>query len=195
MAERGRVAIGLSEFWAATYSNTNGVTTYTNAFKVGRAVSWEISPEDGGDNIFYADNKAAEDLGGSGSTGETTLTIDGLLFETANKLAGITASGGAAVYTSAARPYFGVGAVIKRLSGGEITWQRIILHKVRFNHTPTSVSTQGETTEAQTQELSGTFFPDDTALPAWKTVYEDASSEAAALEFIQTFLGGGGGQQ
>lgn len=190
MAERGRVAIGLSEFWAAEYSNTNGVITYTNAFKVGRAVNWDISPEDSGDNIFYADNKAAEDLGGAGGTGETTLTIDGLLFATANRLAGVTAADGVATYTNATRPYFGVGAVIKRLSGGEITWQRIILHKVRFNNTSISVATQGETTEAQTQEISGTFFPDDQAVPAWKTVYEDAASEAAALAFIQGFLGG-----
>lgn len=190
MAERGRVATGLSEFWAATYNNANGVITYTNAFKIGRAVNWEISPEDGGDNIFYADNKAAEDLGGTSGTGETTLTIDGLLFTTANKLAGITAVDGVAKYTSAARPYFGVGAVIKRLSGGEISWQRIILHKVKFNDVGTSAATQGETVEAQTQEISGTFFPDDQAVPAWKTVYEDAASEAAALAFIQGFLGG-----
>ena len=53
--------IGLSKPYFAKYSNTGGVTTYSEGAVIGKAVELSMELEGQDDNVLYADNGPAED--------------------------------------------------------------------------------------------------------------------------------------
>ena len=88
----GRVITGFSDVYVAKYSNTDGTTTYSGGVPLGRGVSLSLDVNFSEDNIFYADNQAAENASGEFSDGTATITIDGLLGETEALVMGLPAA-------------------------------------------------------------------------------------------------------
>ena len=77
------VGTGLSFPYVALYNNEGGTITYANGMKLGRGVEMSYEAETSDSNIFYADNREAEIVGGRFLSGTLTAEIDGL--ETAAK--------------------------------------------------------------------------------------------------------------
>lgn len=69
----GRVITGFSKPFVALYNNNSGAVTYTNGMALARGVNVSIEPEVSDNNIFYADNVAAETAGGIFMSGTATL--------------------------------------------------------------------------------------------------------------------------
>lgn len=187
----GKLAIGLSNFYVANYANNGTTVTYSSGIQLGRAVSFQVDPEVTDNSGFYADDVLAEDFGSTINTGSFTATIDGLKQATAQKLYALPTVGedGALHYSkNSAAPYMGLGCVIKRIEEGVLSWAVLILPKVRFTAPSTTANTQGESIEAQTQEIAGTFYVDDTENADWKIVYDGYTTEAAAVAKLKTFL-------
>ncbi|MBQ9083646.1 MAG: hypothetical protein IJY28_09140, partial [Clostridia bacterium] len=72
----GKVCIGFSKPMVAQYSASAGTVTYSGCIPLARGVSINIEPTVSDDNIFYADNIAAENEGGTFIGGTATLETD-----------------------------------------------------------------------------------------------------------------------
>lgn len=112
----GKVTTGFSYPYVALYSAAGTVITYSSGQALARGVNVTLSPESSSDNIFYADNRQAENAGGKITGYTLSLTVDGLK-EAAERLitglpaavSGWTAVGG----DSQAVPYCGVGWITR----------------------------------------------------------------------------------
>lgn len=192
----GKVGTGFSHPWVAAYSATGGVVTYSNAMALGRGVSMTISPESSDDNIFYADNVAAETAPGTFTGGTATVVIDGLLEETETFIFGLPEAATVGTVSvlkygdSAQPPYIALGGLIRHQNEGEVTWSFAILTKMRFSLPTTEASTQEDSISWQTQSLEATIMRDDTAEHAWKMISAtEYNTEAAALTAMKKVLG------
>ena len=85
MAAAGRVCTGFSKPYVALYTASGGAVTYSSGQLLARGVSVSASADQADDNNFYADNVIAETESGVFTSGELTLTVDGLL-QAAEKL-------------------------------------------------------------------------------------------------------------
>lgn len=173
--------IGLSKPYYAKYSNTGSTVTYSEGGVMGKAVEANIEIESSEDNNLYADNTIAEtDKTFTGGT--LTLTTDELSQEIAkvllgaketaiSEITGVTDEGAnELIWDDDQRtPYLGVGMIIKKMVGGVLKWRAVVLTKVMFNIPADAATTQGESIEWQTPELTGTIMRDDTAKHTWKT--------------------------
>ena len=191
--------IGLSKPYYAKYSNTGSVVTYSEGGVMGKAVKANIEIESSEDNNLYADNTIAEtDKTFTGGT--LTLTTDELSQEVAKAMLGVTETpitGITGVTDEEASeliwnddqmtPYLGIGMIIKKMVGGVLKWRAVVLTKVMFNIPADAATTQGESIEWQTPELSGTIMRDDTAKHAWKTE-ATFTTEAQAEAYIKDKL-------
>lgn len=200
MAANGKVITGFSDPWVAVYSNEGTTVTYSSAQVLARGVSVDITPDDvSDDNIFYADNAAAEMDPGVFRGGDLTLTVDGMLDAARDLVLGlptataITTTEGTMSVTdfgdSQSIPYVGIGFVVRYMSDGVTTYGAMVLPKCKINNVNTSAATQEEDIDWQTQELSGRILRDDTANHNWKRIGADASSRAAALAGVKAMLG------
>ena len=184
--------IGLSKPYYAKYSNTGSTVTYSEGGVMGKAVEANIEIESSEDNNLYADNTIAEtDKTFTGGT--LTLTTDELSQEIAKVLLGVTETAITEITgvtdeganeliwdDDQQTPYLGVGMIIKKMVGGVLT-------KVMFNIPADAATTQGESIEWQTPELSGTIMRDDTAKHTWKTE-ATFTTEAQAEAYIKDKL-------
>ena len=197
----GRVITGFSDVYVAKYSNTDGTTTYSGGVPLGRGVSLSLDVNFSEDNIFYADNQAAENASGEFSDGTVTITIDGLLGETEALVMGLPAaeevtigSGGtkkANVYKygdSAQAPYVGIGCLQRRRSGGVTTWRGIVLTKAKFNPEAVAAATQEKTIDWQNTPLTAQIFRDDTSAHNWQYHVDDLESQEDAVAVIKQLL-------
>lgn len=197
MSANGKVCTGFSFPYVAEYAANGGTVTYSDPMVLARGVSVDISPETGDDNIFYADNVAAESAGVSFTGGTATLTVDGLLEATKKFVMGLptaTTVSSVSIYKygdDATPPYVGIGFVVRYQSDGVVSYSFVILTKAKFSLASLSAATQGEAIEWQTQELTAQLFRDDSTNHDWK--YESAteySTEAAAVADMVKILGG-----
>lgn len=190
----GRVITGFSKPFVATYNNNSGAVTYTNGMALARGVNVNIEPEVSDNNIFYADNIAAETAGGIFMTGTATLQVDGLFDEAAKFIYGITQAneGGANYYEYSATdeaPFVGIGYIIRYMSAGVTSYVPMILKKCRFNVGTISAETQGENIDFQSGELTATVLRDDSTTQAWRRDYTAQTTERAAESIIKTLFG------
>lgn len=186
----GRVTTGFSKPYVAVYAASGGTVTYSDGVALGRGREMTITAESSDDNIFYADNVAAENDGGRFTGGTLSMTIDGLLSATRKLIYGLpTAVDGWTAYDDdMVVPYVGVGGIIRRMMDGVTTYVPVILTKCRFNIPEDAATTQEESIDWQTETLEATIFRDDTAKHAWKKIGDDMATEAAAEDAIKDYF-------
>lgn len=185
--------IGVSKPKFAKYSESNGVVTYSGGGSLGKMVNVDVSIDSSDDNNFYADNGIAEtDRQFSGGTftantddlsHEVSKAILGLKEQELGEIAGVTDTGvKELIYDDdQAMPYLGLGFIIKKKVKGVTKWRAVILTKAMFSVPNDAATTQGETIDWQTEELSATIMRDDTEKHAWKkeaTFTTEAQAEA-----------------
>lgn len=197
MAVAGKVCTGFSLPYVAIYTNSGGTIVYSSGKKLARGVSVSMDVTVADNNIFYADNIAAETVGGSFQEGTITLTVDGLLADAEKLIQGVstsTISVGTDTITVYAYdknqniPYVGIGYVARYLSEGTTYYTACIVPKARFQMPKHDASTETDSIEFQTQELTATLFRDDSTDAAWFKFGEDQATEAAAEATIKAVL-------
>lgn len=190
----GRVLTGFSLPYIALYSaSTAGVVSYSSGQILARGVSVSLDVNSASDdNIFYADNVAAETVAGTFTGGTATLTVDGLKDAAEKLLLGLPAadtSGFVHYGDSAQIPYVGVGFICRYMSAGSTEYVPVVLTKCRASMPNLSANTQEAEIEWQTQELSFNVLRDDSANHDWKMVGTALTTEALAEAKVKTALG------
>lgn len=196
----GRVCTGYSHPMAASYAASAGTVTYTDPFIIARGVSVDISLTTSSGTSFYADNSAQETSPGKFVSGTVTLTNDDPLPGIAKKIYGLpeektlTMTGSTTVKyqgygKQASYPYLGVGFIVRFQQDGVESFVPVVLTKVRFSAPNTRRETQGEEMSYQTATLTGTMALDDGTDKNWKFVFDEQTTEAAAVAVLEKFLG------
>lgn len=193
MSAYGRVRVGFSLPYVATYVNTDGTISYTDGVRLARGVNVSLSPEMSDNSDFYADNSKQESEGGTFSGGSVTLTCDDPLAAAKALIEGTPSAdtdGWVAHGDSASRPYVGLGWIVKYLSDGEYTYVPTIVRKARLASMSDEAATAEDGTEYQTSDMEFTLFRDDSSNRDWKWVNEAGfATEALAEAALQTALG------
>ena len=189
----GRVLTGFSLPYIALYSESSGTVSYSSGQILARGVSVSLDVNSASDdNIFYADNVAAETVAGTFTGGTATLTVDGLKDAAEKLLLGLPAADAAGFVhygDSASIPYVGVGFICRYMSAGSTEYVPVVLTKCRASMPNLSANTQQADIEWQTQELSFNVLRDDSANHDWKMVGTALTTEALAEAKVKTALG------
>lgn len=192
--------IGLSKPYYAIYSEAGGVVSYSGGAVMGKATEANISIETTEDNNLYGDNGLAETdrrfangtltLSTTDLSQEVSKAILGLTEQAITGIDGVTdTSVKELVYDDAqVTPYLGVGFIIKKKVNGVYKWRGVVLPKVMFSVPEDAATTQGESIEWQTPELTGTIMRDDSATHVWKKE-ATFTTEAQAEAYIKARLG------
>ena len=192
--------IGLSKPYYAIYAEAGGVVSYSDGAVMGKATEANISIETTEDNNLYGDNGLAETdrrfangtltLSTTDLSQEVSKAILGLTEQAITGIDGVTdTSGKELVYDDAqVTPYLGVGFIIKKKVNGAYKWRGVVLPKVMFSVPEDAATTQGESIEWQTPELTGTIMRDDSATHVWKKE-ATFTTEAQAEAYIKARLG------
>lgn len=186
----GKVTIGFSKPYVALYDASNA--TYSSGQILARGVGVSAEIESSDDNIFYADNQAAESDSGRFTGGTVTLTVDGLMTAAEKLIMGLPAAGedGWMAYDDdQAVPYVGIGFIVRYMSDGVETYTPFVFAKCKFSQIAIDANTMEDEIDWQTQELEATVMRGDDAKHTWKWVGASASSEAAAEEALRAKLG------
>lgn len=192
MSAIGKVCTGFSKPYVAKYAASNGAVTYSDGQLLARGVEVSIEPDSSDANNFYADNIVAETVAGQFNGGTATLTVDGLLQDAEQLIAGLNAAGtdGFINYDrNQSTPFVGLGFIVRYLSGSVTYYTPVILTKAVLNPQSLSAATQEDEIEFQTQELQFAISRDDTSNGTWKKVGGELASESAAEAAIKTFFG------
>lgn len=195
----GKVITGFSKPYVALYAAAGGTVTYSGGMPLARGVSVEIDLEEGDENNFYADNITAETAPGVFTGGSATLTVDGLKAAARRFILGmpepstITVNGKEVAVDSFGDrmqiPYVGVGFLVRYMEDGVTTYAPMVLTKTRFSTPGLSASTQEDSIDWQTEELSVTLMRDDTEEHNWRKVAADQATEAEAEGVLRAMLG------
>lgn len=185
--------IGVSKPYVAKYSNTDTTVSYTSGQILDKMTEIDISINSAEDNNFYADNSIAESdssfSGGSVTVNtadlgpEATALVLGITPVPIAGISGVTDEDvNELIFDDDQRsPYLGFGCIIKKRVNNVDQWRAIILTKIMFAVPNDAATTQGETIEWQTPQLTGTIMRDDSAKHAWKreaTFTTEAQAEA-----------------
>lgn len=198
----GAVITGFSYPVVAKYTASSGSVSYSSGQLLARGVSVAPSIETtGGDNnVFYANNGAAEEAQRRFRRGTATFTVDGLLRAAEALILGLPAQGSITVSTGTTVavqsygddqniPYCGAGYVIRRQSAGVVYYQAVIYPKIRFGQFTPGAATEGDDIDWQTTELEATLLRDDTANHVWQIVSEPLATELEAYNVVRVKLG------
>lgn len=191
--------VGVSKPYYAKYSASGTTVTYSDGGVLGKMTNVNTDITTSESNNLYADNAIAEsDKKFSGGT--LTVTTDdlsqaaskailGLKEEAITGIEGITDSDvKELIYDDdQLTPYLGVGFIIKVIRSGVTKWRALIYTKVQFATPGDAATTQGETIEWQTTEVTGTVMRDDTAKHGWKKE-ATFTTEAQAEVYIKARL-------
>lgn len=192
--------IGLSKPYYAIYAEAGGVVSYSDSAVMGKATEANISIETTEDNNLYGDNGLAETdrrfangtltLSTTDLSQEVSKAILGLTEQAITGIDGVTdTSVKELVYDDTqVTPYLGVGFIIKKKVNGAYKWRGVVLPKIMFSVPEDAATTQGESIEWQTPELTGAIMRDDSATHAWKKE-ATFTSEAQAEAYIKARLG------
>lgn len=192
--------IGLSKPYYAIYAEAGGVVSYSDGAVMGKATEANISIETTEDNNLYGDNGLAETdrrfangtltLSTTDLSQEVSKAILGLTEQTITGIDGVTdTSVKELVYDDTqVTPYLGVGFIIKKKVNGAYKWRGVVLPKIMFSVPEDAATTQGESIEWQTPELTGAIMRDDSATHVWKKE-ATFTTEAQAEAYIKARLG------
>lgn len=177
--------IGLLKPRVAIYGVSNGTVTYTSGQIIAKAISHELTLDNSDPVVLYADDGAAESVGGF-SSGSLTIGIDELPMDVAGILLGITPetsttpAGSIVKFDDDAEPpYLGYGVVVPKVHNGVHTYMAVMLTKVKFVLPPDSFETRGETIAFKTPELTAKVLRDDTTKHCWRKWAEFGTEDAA----------------
>jgi len=199
----GAVTTGFSFPQIATYSAASGVVTYSEVMDLARGVS--INPQitvANSNNIFYANNAAAERGAPKFSSGNVGLTVDGLLIVAEKRIMGIPGSSKAIVTVGEENfeltnydddqsiPYVGLSVVLKQQSKGKTFYRAFIYRKIQFAQFDIPANTEGENIDWQTTALTAAIFRDDTPKHPWKSISDPVATQLEAYNIGRVFLGG-----
>lgn len=188
----GRVCTGFSKPYVAKYSASGNTVSYSDGMLLARGVSVNIQPDAASDdNVFYADNVAAEAVGGTFTGGTVTLTVDGLLDAARKFVLGLPdadSDGFMAFGDDQDIPYIGIGFVVRFMSGGVESFVPFILAKTRFQEPNTSAGTQEKDINWQTEELTAKILRDDSSKHVWKHMGEEQTTEELAEAKVKAKL-------
>lgn len=174
--------------------------SYSDGAVMGKATEANISIETTEDNNLYGDNGLAETdrrfangtltLSTTDLSQEVSKAILGLTEQAITGIDGVTdTSVKELVYDDTqVTPYLGVGFIIKKKVNGAYKWRGVVLPKIMFSVPEDAATTQGESIEWQTPELTGAIMRDDSATHAWKKE-ATFTSEAQAEAYIKARLG------
>lgn len=190
MAAAGKVCTGFSKPYVALYSASENTITYTSGQLLARGVSVSASADSADDNNFYADNIVAETESGVFTSGELTLTVDGLLGTAERLIMGLPAStAGFMNYDDdQSVPDVGIGFIARYMSDGTTYYTAYIFPRCTFQFPGIDAATQEDTIDWQTRDLTATIKRAEDAKRTWKKVGDDQTSEAAAEAQIKTFF-------
>ena len=192
--------IGLSKPYYGIYSVSGTTVSYADGAVMGKATEANIEIDTTEDNNLYGDNAIAE-TDRSFAGGTLTLSTTDLSQEVSKAILGlkeaaITGIDGV-VDTSVkeliyddeqSTPYLGVGFIIKKKVNGAYRWRAVVLTKVMFSIPADAATTQGDSIEWQTPELSATIMRDDSATHMWKRE-ATFTTEVQAEAYIKARLG------
>lgn len=196
----GKVVTGFSCPYVALYSANGGNPTYSQGMRLARGVG--INPEietQGEDNVFYADNAAAEAAPQRFRRGTVTLTVDGLLRKAEDLIMGLTARSTVKVGAETANlydyddtqniPYVGIGAVVRYMSNGIESFVPHIYTKARFAQFTVPANTEEEDIDWQTTALSAVLNRDDSPRHKWQRVGDGFGTQTEAENVIRAVFG------
>lgn len=191
MAASGKVATGFSQPWVANYAVTSGALVFSNAMELARGVDVSIEPNTGSDNIFYANNQEAESDRGKFNGATLNLTVDGLHSTARDFIMGLptAADNWTAFDDDQNIPEVAFGCIVRYQSGGDVTYDVMLLPRVSFQQISRSGATQEDTIDWQTQSLTATVKRGEDTKHTWKLESADYTSEALALTALKTKLG------
>lgn len=188
----GKVVSGFSKPYVALYAASAGTITYTSGQRLARGVNVSGSADTADDNNFYADNVIAETEAGVFTSGELTLTVDGLKQDAEKLIMGLpaadTTTGLIAYDDDQSIPDVGVGFIVRYVEDGVTTYTPVIYPRCAFQFPNTEAATQEENIDWQTQELTATIKRAEDAKRTWKYVGGAETTEAAAEDKIKTFF-------
>lgn len=192
--------IGLSKPYYGIYSASGTTVSYTDGAVMGKATEANIEIDTTEDNNLYGDNAIAE-ADRSFAGGTLTLSTTDLSQEVSKAILGLKESaitGIEGVTDTSVKeliydddqstPYLGVGFIIKKKVNGAYRWRAVVLTKVMFSVPADAATTQGESIEWQTPELSATIMRDDSATHMWKRE-ATFTTEVQAEAYIKARLG------
>lgn len=189
------VTIGYSYPYVALYSGTGGQDSYTGGMDLGSGVSYEDSIEVADDNNFYANNKIDESESGVFTSGEATITINGLAPAAAQMILGLTNTTSVQETTwndyddDTQPPQVGYGHVKKVMNQGVVQYYGFVLPRVTFALPNESAATQEDQIDWQTQELTATILRSLNGKHKWREVSSTAfDTEEAAYAAVKAFL-------
>lgn len=186
----GKVVTGFSYPRVALYKNNAGTVTYEGGRPLARGVEVSFEPETSDDNIFYADNQAAESAAGIFTRATVTLTTDQPFVDAEKMIMGLPdQSGDWLDYDNDQNvPYVGLGFIVRYMSDAKTTFVPVVLYKTKFNQFTINAATQEEDIDWQTTELTATVLRSDSAKGAWKSIGKDYDTETEALAALDAKL-------
>lgn len=187
----GKVITGFSYPRVALYTHNAGTISYNSGRPLARGVEVSFEPETSDDNIFYADNQAAESAAGIFTRATVTLTTDQPFIAAEKMIMGLPdQTGDWTDYNNKQQvPYVGVGFIVRYMSDAVTTYVPFVLTKCKFNQFTVEAATQEEDIDWQTTELVATVLRGDDANGTWKSVGRDFDTEEAALAALDAKLG------
>ena len=196
----GQVITGFSKPVVALYSAKGTTVTYTGLMPLARGVDVSLDIETNDDNDFYADNVVAESAGNTFSSGTVTLTVDGLKAEARTMIMGLPEPTSVSLGSNTvdvydyddrqAKPYVGVGFIVRYMEDGVTSYVPYMLPKVIFSDLGIEAETQEDSIDFQTTELEATIMRDDSDNHRWQRVGANQATEALAYSVLQALLGG-----
>ncbi len=198
----GKVCIGFSKPMVALYHAEAGAVTYSGCIPLARGVSISIEPTVSDDNIFYADNVAAENEGGTFTGGTATLETDHPKPEAEKMIFGLPETdeeitvGEKKVkirsYNDKTKPpYVGIGVIVMYMQDGVTSYAPVVLRKAKFKTPSESAKTKENAIDWQKNTYTATLMRDDGENHDWKKVAEDQTTEELAEAVLRAMLGGG----
>lgn len=186
----GKVVTGFSYPRVALYKHSAGTVSYEAGRALARGVEVSFEPETSDDNIFYADNQAAESAAGIFTRATVTLTVDQPFIEAEKMLMGLPdMTGDWLDYDNDQNvPYVGIGFIVRYMSDAKTTYVPIVLYKCKFNQFTINAATQEEDIDWQTTELVASVLRSDSSKGAWKSIGKDYDTETEALEALDDKL-------
>lgn len=187
-------SIGLLKPRVALYTETNGTVTYSGLKTLAKAISHSLTLNNSDPVILYADDGAAESIGGF-SSGTLTLGVDKLPADICGMIFGITpetsttpAGSIVAFDDDMNPPYLGYGVIVPKIRNGVRTWMAVLFTKIKFSIPGETFATKGEQVEFQTPELTATVVRDDSTKHTWRK-WAEFGTEEAADTWLTTQLG------
>lgn len=193
--------IGLSKPYIALHgTGSDGAPIYTKRFLAGKYTEMAITPDENGDNAFYADN-AEQDNDNSFTGGNVSMTTDDLIpavmkdIYNLKEVASSSTSGAPKWYVfddDQEIPHVAVGGVITARINKQTKYQAYIVENVKFNNPEITVATKGENIEWQTSAISGSMFKsrivDTNVTNPWMRFSDLVDTEAAAVSLVEAYL-------